>query len=166
MRERNGVIMRSIQERFEDKYVPEPNSGCWLWLGALVNGYGVIGKERRGDGHARAHRLSYEWAKGPIPPGLVIDHLCRTPCCVNPDHLEAVTDQENLRRGMAPNFVARRTDTCIRGHVGTLVPIGTSQRRRCSVCVKAARMAWRLANRDKICARNREKYAQKKAGAR
>jgi hypothetical protein len=166
MRERNGVIMRPLRERFEEKYVPEPNSGCWLWTAALRNGYGVIGIGRKGSGVARAHRLAYEWYRGPIPPGLVLDHLCRTPSCVNPDHLEAVTDQVNLRRGMAPNMVARRTDTCTRGHVGTLVLIGTSQRRRCSVCVKASKTEWRLKNREKINAHNRAKYAVRRAEAR
>ena len=139
MRERNGVVMRSVKERFAEKYVIDPVSACWVWTAALRNGYGVIGLGRKGDGIARAHRLSYEWARGPIPPGLVLDHLCRNPACVNPDHLEAVTDQVNLRRGMHPNMIAARTDTCTRGHTGTLVPVGGSGRRRCPVCRKAYR---------------------------
>lgn len=85
--------------RFEAKFVPEPNSGCWLWIAALHEraGYGAF----RYKGQARlAHRVSYEHFRGIIPAGLVLDHLCRTRCCVNPEHLEAVTLLENIRRGV------------------------------------------------------------------
>lgn len=82
---------------FDHFYIPEPNTGCWLWLGAVnEHQYGVrclpAGKK------TKAHRISYEMAKGPIPDGLVIDHLCRMKCCVNPDHLEAVTQSINVTR--------------------------------------------------------------------
>lgn len=78
-----------------------PN-GCWLWTGpksaGRAPGYGrvYIG----GKGY-QAHRLAYEELVGPIPAGLVIDHLCRNPACVNPAHLEPVTNAENIRRGLA-----------------------------------------------------------------
>ena len=71
---------------------------CWIWTASTVRGYGTVrldGKRRR------AHRVSYEMAKGPIPEGLDVDHLCFNPPCVNPDHLEAVTREENLRRRRA-----------------------------------------------------------------
>lgn len=70
--------------------------GCWLWTGAVV-----------GDGYGRfshdlyAHRYAYELLVGPIPDGLHIDHLCRTPLCVNPAHMEPVTAAENNRRRSA-----------------------------------------------------------------
>lgn len=83
---------------FDHFYIPEPNSGCWLWFGATTErGYGVVVANGRS---IRAHRISYETAKGQIPEGLVLDHLCRVHCCVNPDHLEAVTQLENVRRGL------------------------------------------------------------------
>jgi hypothetical protein len=70
---------------------------CWLWTGAVdAKGYGRV---LTPDGHRPAHRLAYELAVGPIPDGLVIDHLCRTPGCINPDHLEPVTRRENTLRG-------------------------------------------------------------------
>ena len=70
---------------------------CWYWRGELDrHGYGVL--EVCGKGK-RVHRLSYEAFVGPIPAGLVIDHLCRVRDCINPDHLEPVTSQENTRRG-------------------------------------------------------------------
>lgn len=76
---------------------------CWLWTGARTGGrkgqppYGFVrldAKRRTG-----AHRFMYELLVGPIPEGLKLDHLCRTPLCVNPDHLEPVTQRENVRRG-------------------------------------------------------------------
>src|SRR5262249_49353562 len=83
----------SLKERIEAKIIPEPNSGCFLWTGKLdVRGYARIWHNR---GDHIAHRLYYELKKGPIPEGLVLDHLCRVRCCVNPDHLEPVTNREN-----------------------------------------------------------------------
>jgi len=77
--------------------------GCWLWTGFINRyGYGVLTALPRKPGRARAraaHRVSYEWFVGPIPAGLTIDHLCRVRRCINPDHLEPVTNAENLRRG-------------------------------------------------------------------
>jgi len=87
--------------------------GCWEWVGAIQpNGYGVFGISPRQK--ILAHRASFEIAKGPIPDGLEIDHLCRNRSCCNPAHLEAVTHQENKRRESA-SYRARVT-TCPRGH--------------------------------------------------
>lgn len=81
---------------------PEPKlTDCWIWAGPVnEKGYGMVsftisGKQRT----FRPHRVMYELAHGIIPDGLVIDHLCRTPLCINPEHLEAVTQAENVRRG-------------------------------------------------------------------
>lgn len=71
-------------------------TGCWNWL-KWVNP-GGYGKIRVGARTWRAHRLYYERARGPIPEGLVLDHLCQNKRCINPDHLEAVTETENRRR--------------------------------------------------------------------
>lgn len=83
----------AIKPAFEANIYREPNSGCWLWAGA-DNGVGY-GKFRG----KYAHRVSYEMRHGSIPTGLHIDHLCRVRCCVNPDHLEPVTNKENAQRG-------------------------------------------------------------------
>lgn len=70
---------------------------CWEWQGALTNGYGHLYLKNFGNNYA--HRLVYEHLIGPIPDGLQLDHLCRNTCCCNPEHLEPVTQKENLRRG-------------------------------------------------------------------
>jgi hypothetical protein len=77
-----------------------------------VKGYGVLSTV---DGNRYAHRLAYELLVGPIPEGLHIDHLCRRPECVNPAHLEPVTNVENIRRGNAGLFQASKTH-CKQGH--------------------------------------------------
>lgn len=70
---------------------------CWIWGGAIDRyGYGVV---RLGPKMVKVHRAMYTSAKGPVPRGLVVDHLCRVRSCVNPKHLQAVTIRENLRRG-------------------------------------------------------------------
>ena len=76
------------------------NNGCWEWTAALQKGYGVIGLGTRRDGDISAHRWAYLTLIGPIPEGLECDHLCRNRACVNPLHIEPVTRQENLRRGI------------------------------------------------------------------
>ena len=74
-------------------------SPCWLWLLAKDKaGYGFM--RERGGPMVYAHRALYENVNGPVPYGLQLDHLCRVPSCVNPDHLEPVTPAENCRRGV------------------------------------------------------------------
>jgi hypothetical protein len=93
----------------------DKTDSCWLWTGRLEKlGYARV----RVDGEQTyAHRYSYEVHHGPIPEGLTIDHLCRIRHCVNPDHLEAVTLVENLRRSPTQvTAVNARKRRCIRGH--------------------------------------------------
>jgi len=73
---------------------------CWLWIGTVNStGYGYFQTGGRGTKKARAHRYAYEFLVGPIPKGLVLDHLCRVKICVNPEHLQPVTQRENVLRG-------------------------------------------------------------------
>ena len=78
-------------------------SPCWTWLGATSNrtGHGRFGLGGRGDGLGYAHRIAYELEREPVPDGLVLDHLCHNGSCVNPWHLEPVTQGDNVRRHVA-----------------------------------------------------------------
>jgi hypothetical protein len=89
----------TIGERFESKYIPEPNSGCWLWMGARVSkGYGSI---RIADKIIAAHRLSWKLHKGEIPENSHVLHTCDNPPCVNPDHLFLGTNDDNVQDKIA-----------------------------------------------------------------
>lgn len=84
----------------------ERRGSCLIWTGAVsTSGYGVIGGSTDGKNYVRyTHRLAYELANGEVPAGLHIDHLCRQRLCVEPGHLEAVTQQENNRRAAAVRY--------------------------------------------------------------
>lgn len=143
--------MSDLRARFEEKFTPEPNTGCWLWTAALNgHGYGAftLPISRRKVG---AHRLAYELYRGPIPTGFQIDHLCRVRSCVNPSHLEAVTQFENLRRGFQARGAAHG---CVNGHAFD----GVNRRgeRTCSQCAKAnSARHYQKRKREKALARLR-----------
>lgn len=132
-------------DRFLSHVTPVPG-GCWQWTGYLMpNGYAQFSRNGRKQ---YAHRVAYEFVHGPIPDGLVIDHLCRNRGCANPAHLEAVTQRTNILRGVG--FVARRARQthCIRGHAFDTAntyrkPNGTRQcracRRRAAACTSRRR---------------------------
>jgi hypothetical protein len=106
------VINESTQARFWAKVSLQ--SGCWPWTAYIApTGYGMFCLNRR---MTYAHRVAYEIVNGPIPEGLQIDHLCRVRHCVNPAHLEAVTQRENMARGAAGPAGGPRRTTCKRGH--------------------------------------------------
>jgi len=123
---------RPIWERFWEKV--NITETCWLWTASVVKGaYGHFGL-RHGT-MVYAHRFLYEQIFGPVPVGMELDHLCRTPACVNPFHLEPVTHQENTSRGDVGNHNKSRVH-CLRGHpfdeVNTYIdPRGKRQCRAC-----------------------------------
>jgi hypothetical protein len=96
-------------------WVEVDNAGCWIWQSVIsVNGYAHIGT----DGSTRsAHRVSYEAFVGPIPEGMVIDHLCRNRACVNPEHLKPVDQRSNVMRSpIALGAINAAKTHCAQGH--------------------------------------------------
>lgn len=135
-----------VEERFWSKV--DKAGDCWLWTAACNSeDYGHFWFDRR---QHQAHRVAYELLVGPIPDGLQIDHLCRTPRCVNPAHLEPVTSRENTLRGRSPFALKAAQTHCKRGHEFT--PENTEVPNRGKRGCKACRYAW-----------NRAYYARRKA---
>jgi HNH endonuclease len=150
-----------ISARLEKYIYTEPNTGCWLWGGHLdIGGYGkivMITKDYPRGKPVMAHRVCYELHRGPIPDGLYLDHLCRVRCCVNPWHLEPVTMQENILRGMGSAGVYARRTHCNHGHPfdldnTTLVNLDKNPRpyRRCKECSRTSALAYYYKNRKQI----------------
>lgn len=140
MAPRVGHIFKPVADRLEAMSIPEPNSGCLIWLGTENGaGYGRMGV---GGKSLYAHRVAYELRHGPIPAGMMIDHKCRNTFCINPDHLEPVTNQENTKRGLISDLRPERFE-CLRGHVLTETGYTDSQgHRQCRKCLSIRQRAY------------------------
>lgn len=141
-----GPKTRPASERFWEKVAVVEGDGCWLWKASLDRrGYGQFGVGSYGASKTvRAHRFAYEDRVGPISEGLTLDHLCMTPACVRPDHLEPVTTQVNTRRW------ADTVTHCPKGHEYTEGNTIRSKRgwRGCRECANALhreKQYWRKA---------------------
>ncbi len=113
--------------------VEKDSNGCWIFTGALREGYGILGRGGRKEGLVYAHRATYTHFVGEIPKGLHIDHLCRVRACCNPKHLEPVTQAENNLRMWKAN---PRTH-CKHGHeykTGSFYQ--RAKQRQCKECHK------------------------------
>lgn len=148
---------KPLEERFWEKVNKDgpipircPELGpCWPWMLPLQNGYGqfIIMKGKRGYPQ-RAHRVAWELLRGRVPDDLDLDHLCRNRACVNPDHLEPVTNRENILRGEGASARNARKTHCKHNHEFTpentyLRPDGGG--RGCRTCIQA-----RNASRRKV----------------
>lgn len=130
-------------------------NGCWEWQGRLTyQGYGQTSTGYRTENSRKtrpAHVVSYETFVGEIPKHLVLDHLCRNKACINPSHLEPVTQAENVRRAVpfrdgAKYGAFKRSQThCKNGHEFDYIsPIG---KRGCKTCRNATAIKWQLAKK-------------------
>ena len=131
---RPGWIQGDLAERFWAKV--NVDGVCWEWEADLsAGGYGRFNTGRRVEA---THRVAYKLLVGPIPAKMQLDHLCRNRVCCNPDHLEIVTQQENIRRGYGISAVNARKTHCKRGHEFTpeniYCPPSRENERSCLKC--------------------------------
>ena len=130
-------------------------NGCWHWLGALTSeDYGFLYFQGK---RMAAHRLSYETFVGPIPKGIVLDHLCRDHTCINPDHLDPCTPGENVRRGIS--HYGSRTH-CEAGHPYTSENTAINKAydsRQCRICKRISNQKYKAAHKAELADKRREK---------
>lgn len=129
-------MTNDLPERIAEK-IRIDISGCWEWTASRRGGYGQV---RWQGGTPGAHVVVYRLLMGEIPAGLQLDHLCRNRGCVNPEHLEPVTQRVNVLRGIGSAAENARKVACIHGHRFTAenTYVGRDGHRQCRTCQRAA----------------------------
>lgn len=134
--------MNNVPRRITNKLMPIPESGCFVWTGQEDRGgYGMVwfeGKKRL------THRVVWQLERGPIAPGMSLDHLCRVRCCVNPYHLEPVDMRTNILRGSGRASLNASKVACSKGHPFTdeNTYITSKGSRYCRICGRSAFTKW------------------------
>lgn len=142
-RESGGIRYGSLAFTVDDPRIePCPSTGCWIWTKALMSGgYGfgydvLVGRDRV------AHKATWERVNGPVPAGLVLDHLCRLRSCVNPDHLRAVTVRQNNTINSL-SFAAVNSAKPVCPKCGSAYSrTSNGKQRKCDVCRKKLAAAY------------------------
>ena len=145
-------------DRFWSKV--KKTDSCWNWTATKTKG--DYGQFRVNNKMVRSHRFSYELFKGKIPDGFTLDHLCRNPSCVNPDHLEVVTMKENILRGTSFSAINARKTHCIHGHEFT--PKNTYFIRTgkgCRICQRDKIRKYQSLHRKETSSYNKRYYQKK-----
>lgn len=131
-----------VLRRFMSKFAINEQTGCWIFASTYpTTGYGrfYVDPLLR---QQLAHRVAYEHFVGAIPDGMVIDHLCRTRACANPDHLEVVTRGENNRRGNGWSGRNHAKTHCNRGHLLAVTAVVNDRgHRKCLPCIQITNRA-------------------------
>lgn len=144
-----SLPLRTAEERFWPLVDKRGPSECWPWLGNVSrHGYGRFRRDATPTGNENAHRFSYRIAKGEIPDGFQVDHLCRNTRCVNPAHLEAVTPRVNTLRSTNPTANNAKLAECRRGHpfdADNTLMSPNGRQRICRTCKRAREAARRAA---------------------
>lgn len=148
-----GPKPKPLAGKFHDKYIPEPNSGCWIWTAALDGrGYGKI---KHAGKFLQAHRVSWEFKNGKILNGLFVCHKCDVRCCVNPSHMFLGTCQDNLTDMVNKGRSCRKTH-CKNGHIlnETTAKIrfykGVGRFTRCIICGRKNRREWKKRRKNML----------------
>ena len=132
----------TAEERFNASWAAS-DSGCWEWTKLLDRyGYGHFFADKK---HWKAHRWAYTQYQSPIPESLTIDHLCRNRACVNPKHMELVSNKTNVLRGIGWTAINARKTHCNNGHefneANTYIAKKPQRYRICRACLnKRARL--------------------------
>lgn len=159
---------QKVINRFNKKWIPEPNSGCWLWTagtrgsrGSNYASFHFLGK------HESGHRVSWILFRGAIPNGLMILHKCSVMLCVNPDHLYVGTAKDNMRDVLVAGHNYQKNKThCPKGHEYSADNIYSSKGRNmrmCGICCREKRTERYQENVEASCEKAREYYQKNKS---
>lgn len=146
-------------DRFNNYIQKVHEDSCWMWTGYTHKSRGTTNRYGHFYFHGKmvsAHRFSYSITKGEIPDGLVIDHVCRVTLCVNPMHLRAVTNAENILLGNNKTAINARKTHCLRGHEFTPENTHTEKRRNRTGVSRVCRACWRIRALAKIRGETKE----------
>lgn len=123
---------------------------CIIWTGPKTeDGYGYFSKDSRNQ---KTHKVAYEAQNGLIPKDLVIDHLCRNRACLNPAHMEPVTNRENILRGVSFSAKNARKRACKNGHIfsGRNLRFRPDGSRRCGSCNRIQQIKYRKRSEEAL----------------